>query len=548
LKEVPMKKIPIGIDDFKKIRENDIYYVDKTKYIEEILVDASEVKLFTRPRRFGKTLNMSMLKYFFDIKNKEENKKLFQNLYIEKSDFFEEQGAYPVVYISLKGIKADTWESSFFLIKSLISSIYNEFEYIREKLNESQLDSFNKVWLKKDDGEYRNALKNLTSFLYEYYKKEVILLIDEYDSPLINAYEHGYYDEAIIFFQVFYGEALKTNPYLRMGIMTGIIRVIKAGIFSDLNNLKVYSILEKEYSDFYGFTQEEVEKALKNFNIEYELPEVKAWYDGYRFGNSDVYNPWSILNFIQSEELRPYWIETSGNFLINNILKNVSTETIEVLENLFNGISMEENISGNSDLSILMGEDEIWELLLFSGYLTIDEKIGESYEDIYTLRLPNREVKEFFRKKFIDVNFGESTFRKSMEALKKNNIKDFEKYLQNILLKSASFHDTKSEIFYHGLILGMMFYLDRDYIVKSNEESGLGRYDVSIEPRNKNNRAYILEFKVTKNEQDLEKESKEAIEQIISKKYDTSLKDRGVKGIVFLGIAFCGKLVKVNYR
>ena len=543
-----MKKIPIGIDDFKKIRENNYYYIDKTNFIEEIGKNVGKTLLFTRPRRFGKTLNMSMLKYFFDIKNKEENKKLFQDLYIEKSDFFQEQGAYPVVYISLKGIKADTWESSFFLIKSLISSIYNEFEYIREKLNESQLDSFNKVWLKKDDGEYRNALKNLTSFLHEYYKKEVILLIDEYDSPLINAYEHGYYDEAIVFFQVFYGEALKTNPYLRMGIMTGIIRVIKAGIFSDLNNLKVYSILEKEYSDFYGFTQEEVEKALKDFNIEYELPEVKAWYDGYRFGNSDVYNPWSILNFIQSEELRPYWIETSGNFLINNILKNVSTETIEILENLFNGTSMEENISGNSDLSILMGEDEIWELLLFSGYLTIDEKIGESYEDIYTLRLPNREVKEFFRKKFIDVNFGESTFRKSMEALKKNNIKDFEKYLQNILLKSASFHDTKSEIFYHSLILGMMFYLDRDYIVKSNEESGLGRYDVSIEPRNKNNRAYILEFKVTKNEQDLEKESKEAIEQIISKKYDTSLKERGVKGIVFLGIAFCGKLVKVNYR
>ena len=403
-----MKKIPIGIDDFKKIRENNYYYIDKTKFIEEIGKNVGKTLLFTRPRRFGKTLNMSMLKYFFDIKNKEENKKLFQNLYIEKSDFFKEQGAYPVVYISLKGIKADTWESSFFLIKSLISSIYNEFEYIREKLNESQLDSFNKVWLKKDDGEYRNALKNLTSFLYEYYKKEVILLIDEYDSPLINAYEHGFYDEAVLFFKLFYGEALKTNPYLRMGIMTGIIRVIKAGIFSDLNNLKVYSILEKEYSDFYGFTQEEVEKALKNFNIEYELPEVKAWYDGYRFGNSDVYNPWSILNFIQSEELRPYWIETSGNFLINDILKNVSTETIEILEHLFNGISMEENISGNSDLSVLMGEDEIWELLLFSGYLTIDEKIGESYEDIYTLRLPNREVKEFFRKKFIDVNFGVS--------------------------------------------------------------------------------------------------------------------------------------------
>ena len=543
-----MKKIPIGIDDFKKIRENDYYYIDKTNFIEEIGKNVGKTLLFTRPRRFGKTLNMSTLKYFFDIKNKEENKKLFQDLYIEKSDFFQEQGAYPVVYISLKGIKADTWENCLSGIKTLLRELYEEYSFIKEKLSLSEQIEYDKIWLKKEDGEYRNALKNLTSFLYEYYKKEVILLIDEYDSPLINAYEHGYYDKAIVFFQVFYGEALKTNPYLRMGIMTGIIRVIKAGIFSDLNNLKVYSILEKEYSDFYGFTQEEVEKALKDFNIEYELPEVKAWYDGYRFGNSDVYNPWSILNFIQSEELRPYWIETSGNFLINNILKNVSTETIEILENLFNGISMEENISGNSDLSVLMGEDEIWELLLFSGYLTIDEKIGESYEDIYTLRLPNREVKEFFRKKFIDVNFGESTFRKSMEALKKNNIKDFEKYLQNILLKSASFHDTKSEIFYHGLILGMMFYLDRDYIVKSNEESGLGRYDVSIEPRNKNNRAYILEFKVTKNEEDLEKESKEAIEQIISKKYDVSLKERGLKEIVFLGIAFCGKLLKVNYR
>ena len=543
-----MKKIPIGIDDFKKIRENNYYYIDKTKFIEEIGKNVGKTLLFTRPRRFGKTLNMSMLKYFFDIKNKEENKKLFQNLYIEKSDFFEEQGAYPVVYISLKGIKADTWENCLSGIKTLLRELYEEYSFIKEKLSLSEQIEYDKIWLKKDDGEYRNALKNLTSFLYEYYKKEVILLIDEYDSPLINAYEHGYYDEAIVFFQVFYGEALKTNPYLRMGIMTGIIRVIKAGIFSDLNNLKVYSILEKEYSDFYGFTQEEVEKALKNFNIEYELPEVKAWYDGYRFGNSDVYNPWSILNFIQSEELRPYWIETSGNFLINDILKNVSTETIEILEHLFNGISMEENISGNSDLSVLMKEDEIWELLLFSGYLTIDEKIGESYEDVYTLRLPNREVKEFFRKKFIDVNFGESTFRKSMEALKKNNIKDFVDIFQNLLYKSTSFHDTKSEIFYHGLILGMMFYLDRDYIVKSNEESGLGRYDVSIEPRNKNNRAYILEFKVTKNEEDLEKESKEAIEQIISKKYDTSLKERGLKEIIFLGIAFCGKLLKVNYR
>ena len=544
-----MKRLAIGVSDFKKIIEGDFYYFDKTKFIEEIIKDGSEVKLFARPRRFGKTLNMSMLKYFFDIENKEENKKIFKDLYIEKTEAFKEQGQYPVIFLSLKDLKALTWEEMEEKITVILSELFSEYNYLINELVETDSDKFKKIINENANlSNLGRSLKFLTKILYEKYNKKVVVLIDEYDSPLVSAYINGYYEKAKDFFKTFYSTVLKDNSYLQMGVLTGIIRVIKAGIFSDLNNLKVYSILEKEYSDFYGFTQEEVEKALKNFNIEYELPEVKAWYDGYRFGNSDVYNPWSILNFIQSEELRPYWIETSGNFLINDILKNVSTETIEILEHLFNGISMEENISGNSDLSVLMGENEIWELLLFSGYLTIDEKIGESYEDIYTLRLPNREVKEFFRKKFIDVNFGESTFRKSMEALKKNNIKDFEKYLQNILLKSTSFHDTKSEIFYHGLILGMMFYLDRDYIVKSNEESGLGRYDVSIEPRNKNNRAYILEFKVTKNEEDLEKESKEAIEQIISKKYDVSLKDRGVKEIVFLGIAFCGKLLKVNYR
>ena len=544
-----MKRLAIGVSDFKKIIEGDFYYFDKTKFIEEIIKDGSEVKLFARPRRFGKTLNMSMLKYFFDIENKEENKKIFKDLYIEKTEAFKEQGQYPVIFLSLKDLKASTWEEMEEKITIILSELFSEYNYLINELVETDSDKFKKIINENANlSNLGRSLKFLTKILYEKYNKKVVVLIDEYDSPLVSAYINGYYEKAKDFFKTFYSTVLKDNSYLQMGVLTGIIRVIKAGIFSDLNNLKEYSILEKEYSDFYGFTQEEVEKALKNFNIEYELPEVKAWYDGYRFGNSDVYNPWSILNFIQSEELRPYWIETSGNFLINDILKNVSTETIEILENLFNGISVEENISGNSDLSVLMREDEIWELLLFSGYLTIDEKIGESYEDVYTLRLPNREVKEFFRKKFIDVNFGESTFRKSMEALKKNNIKDFEKYLQNILLKSTSFHDTKSEIFYHGLILGMMFYLDRDYIVKSNEESGLGRYDVSIEPRNKNNRAYILEFKVTKNEEDLEKESKEAIEQIISKKYDVSLKDRGVKEIVFLGIAFCGKLLKVNYR
>ena len=540
-----MKKLPIGIDDFKKLIEKNAYYIDKTKYIEKILDDISEVKLFIRPRRFGKTLNMLTLKYFFDIENKEENRKLFKNLYIEKSEYFKEQGQYPVIFISLKGLKEKTWENCFNEIKVLLRGLYENFTFIRDALSSSEQLEFDKIWLKKDDGEYTNALKNLTSFLYKYYKKEVILLIDEYDAPLINAYEYGYYDEAILFFKVFYGEALKTNLYLRTGIMTGIIRVIKAGIFSDLNNLKIYSILDKEYSDFFGFTQEEVKKALEDFNIEYELPEVKSWYDGYKFGNSEVYNPWSILNFLQHRELEAYWVKTSSNFLIKEALKNVNLDVKESLENLFNGENVEEVITGNSDLSSLLSYHDIWELLLFSGYLTINKKIDKK---LYSLRLPNREIKELFKDEFIDISFGESQFIKTMESLKRNKLEDFEKNLQKILLNSTSYQDTKNEDFYHGLILGMTLYLDSQYYVTSNKESGLGRYDVTIEPKNKNNKGYILEFKVTKNEEDLEKEAKQAIEQIISKKYDVSLKERGIKDIIILGVAFCGKLIKVSYK
>ena len=540
-----MKKIPIGVDNFKKLIENNAYYIDKTKFIADILNDAAEVKLFTRPRRFGKTLNMSTLKYFFDIQNKDENRKLFNGLDIEKSQYISEQGKYPVIFISMKGIKAPNWEDYLFQIKTLIKELYNEFSFIREILNKSELDSFDKIWLKKDDGEYSNALKNLTAYLYKYYKKEVILLIDEYDNPLITAYEYHYYDDALPFFKVFYGEALKTNPYLKMGAMTGIIRVIKAGIFSDLNNLRVYSILSKQYSDFFGFTQNEVENALEDFNIEYELPDVKIWYDGYKFGNSEVYNPWSILNFLEDRELEAYWVGTSNNFLINDILKNTNSEINDSLEKLFNRERIEEIITGNSDLSSLFSYHEIWELLLFSGYLTIDKKIDRK---LYSLRIPNKEINELFKDEFINVNFGESLFRNTMEALKKNKIYSFEKYLQNILLKSTSYYDTSNEDFYHGLILGMTLYLDRDYYVTSNRESGLGRYDVIVEPKNRNNRGYILEFKVAKIEKDLEKVSKEAIEQIIDKKYDTQLKERGIKDITLLGIAFFGKILKVSHK
>ena len=408
-----MKKgIGIGVEDFSEVIKENCYYIDKTKWIGEILEDKSKIKLFTRPRRFGKTLNMSMLKYFFDIENKEENKKLFSELDIEKSEYMSEQGQYPVIFISLKSIKAKTWEEAIQEIRLLVLELFSEYKYLLEDLDEYDLPRFKKYLMGNADfSELKNALLFLTRILFHKYKKEVILLIDEYDSPLISAYEHHYYSDAIAFFKVFYGEALKTNQYLKMGVMTGIIRVIKAGIFSDLNNLNVYSILENEYSEFFGFNQDEVEETLEYFDVKYELFDVKAWYDGYKFGDSDVYNPWSILKFLKSKKIGSHWIDTSGNFLINQILKNTDSEIMETLENLFNGETAEENIGGNSDLSSLLGQEEIWELLLFSGYLTIDKKIGEDYEDVYSLRLPNREVREFFRKKFIDVNFGESSYR-----------------------------------------------------------------------------------------------------------------------------------------
>ena len=540
-----MKRLAIGIDDFRKIIKEDCYYVDKTKFIEAVLEDASNVKLFTRPRRFGKTLNMSMLKYFFDVRDSEENRKLFNGLDIEKSRYINEQGKYPTILISLKSIKYETWEESLEQLKSLISNLYNEFEYIRESLNESEIELFNDIWFKKENGEYANSLKNLTSFLYKYYKKEVILLIDEYDIPLITAHKYGYYDEIINFYKIFLGEALKTNQYLKMGVLTGIIRVIRTGIFSDLNNLKVYSILEKKYSDFFGFTEEEVKEALQSFDIEEELVNVRYWYDGYKFGDSELYNPWSIINFLDGRELKNYWVGTSENFLIKNILENSTSRTNEILDKLFNEEEVEEAITGTSDLSILMDSKEVWELLLFSGYLTVKEKLDD---DIYSLKLPNMEVKKLFKKEFINVHFGISLFRKTMEALKNLNFNDFEKYFQEIMLKSTSNWDTSKEAFYHGLSLGMLSYLDNDYYVTSNFEAGFGRYDVVLEPKNRNDRAFILEFKVAEAENKLEKLSKEAIKQIEEKKYDINLKSKEIKEITSVGIAFYGKKLKVSYK
>ena len=544
-----MKRLAIGLSDFKHLIEEDFYYFDKTKFIEEIIEDGSQVKLFARPRRFGKTLNMSMLKYFFDIENKEENKKIFKDLYIEKTEAFKEQGQYPVIFLSLKDLKALTWEQMEKAIKSAISRLFSEYKYLLNDLDKFDTLTFENILLKNTELEdLKEALKFLTRILYEKYNKKVVVLIDEYDSPLVSAYINGYYEKAKDFFKTFYSTVLKDNSYLQMGVLTGIIRVIKAGIFSDLNNLSTYTILSDVYTDSYGLTEEEVEKSLKYYGIEQEISNVKDWYDGYKFGDSEVYNPWSILNFLQYKELRAYWVDTSGNDLIKDVLKKITKNTIEALERLFNGEGLKQNISGTSDLSKLLSEDELWELMLFSGYLTVEEKIDHKN---YVLRLPNKEVKELFKDTFLEKYFGRgSKLLYLMEALTENRIDEYEERLQEILLTSVSYNDTKkgNEAFYHGLIMGMGLYLEGEYITKSNIESGLGRYDFVIEPKNKTKRAYIMEFKSTDSIEKLEEVSKEALEQIENKKYDVSLKQNGVKDITYMGIAFCGKQIKISYK
>ena len=544
-----MKRIGIGVSDFKHLIEEDFYYFDKTKFIDEIIQDGAQVKLFTRPRRFGKTLNMSMLKYFFDIKKADENRKLFRDLYIEKTDSFKEQGQYPVVFLSLKDLKATTWEEMERKIIITLSDFLSEYEYLLNELTGINFENLKNIIYKEagiDD--LTTTLKFLTKILYEKYNKKIVVLVDEYDSPLVSAYINGYYERAKNFFKTFYSLVLKDNNYLQMGILTGIIRVIKAGIFSDLNNLRTYTILSDDYTDSYGLTEEEVEKSLKDYGIEAEISKVKDWYDGYKFGDSEVYNPWSILNFLQDKKLRAYWVDTSGNDLINNVLKMRNKNIITALERLFNGEGLRQNISGTSDLSKILSDDEIWELLLFSGYLTVEEKINQ---DNYILRLPNKEVKSLFRKTFIETYIARgSKLSFLMESLIENKIEDYEENLQEVLLASVSYNDTKkgNEAFYHGLIMGMGLYLEGEYITKSNIESGLGRYDFLIEPKNKSKRAFIMEFKSTDSIEKLEEVSKEALKQIEDKKYDISLKQNGIKEITYIGIAFCGKQIRISYR
>ena len=555
-------KLPVGISDFKDVIENNYYYFDKTKFIENILEDGSKVKLFTRPRRFGKTLNISMLKYFFNVKNKDENKKLFENLEISKSEYFEKQGNYPVISISFRNYGEENWDDGLKTIKGILKRVYAEYKFLTEKMDDIEIEEFNSVRRGLDSVEWEASLLNLSKYLYEYYGKKVIVLIDEYDQPIINSYIKGNYEKVISFFKSFYGLVLKDNEYLEMGVMTGILRVAKENIFSGLNNLEVHTILDDEFTEYFGIMENEVEKSVEDFGLEYELKDVQKWYNGYLFGNRQVYNPWSIINFLKNGKLKPYWVNTSGNGLIKLYLKKLRDTIFDDFTKLLDKKNILKIINDNMTFGNLEAnfEKNIWNLFFHSGYLTLAEKYNGN--DVY-LKIPNEEILKMFSEMFIEVYFESyEKFLYMSDALRKGDISNFKKYLKEILLENTGIFDvsgTYKEQFYHELMLGLILTLKNEYEITSNNFAGKGRYDLLLKPKNilEGKEGIIIELKIingTENlsndkiHEKLEKECEIALNQIDEKEYGFILKNAGIERMLKIGIAFLGKEFEIKFR
>ena len=537
-----MKPIGIGIDDFGTIIKENCFYIDKTKFIEEVEENKTQVQLITRPRRFGKTLNMSMLKYFYNIENREENRKLFSNLYIENSQIFLEQGKYPVIFLSFKDIKAEN-------LDSMYSELFDNYKFLRKNLDERAIEIFDSIWKEKIGANYSNSLKFLCKCLYEYYNQEVILLIDEYDTPIISAYEYGYYDKIKTFFTTMYGSALKGNLSLKKAVVTGIMRISKENIFSGLNNIKVNSILESSFSQYFGLTEEEVEQSLRDYGIEYKLEEIQTWYNGYNFGGTRVYNPFSITSYLDSKKIMPYWVNTSSNTLINKILKEANNSIFKELSKLFQGGVIEKTIDIYSNFNELKNTEQIWYLLTNAGYLT---PVKEIDYDKYSLKIPNEEVHYFFERDFIKSFLGgRDDFDSVLRYFLDGDFENFSYELEKILLTNVSCFDFSAnadEGYYHVFILGMMLALRREYYVRSNKEAGRGRFDLVLEPKDKRKNGFVIEFKAPNSEKSLEKESEEALSQIIKNRYDVELRERGIENIYYVGMAFYKRDFKLVWK
>ena len=547
------KGIAIGESDFKSIVERNDYYFDKTQWIEELIKDSARTKLFTRPRRFGKTLNMTTLKYFFTMKNAEENKKLFEGLDISKSEYFKYQGQYPVLFLSLKDIKKSSWETCFSTIKRMIRSLYSEYKDVQECLDELELEDFKNIYFGKEEAYYSTSLRFLCECIYKHYGKKVILLIDEYDTPLVAANMYEYFEgEARDFFRDFYSTVLKDNEYLEMAVLTGIVRVAKENIFSGLNNLEVYDIFNPKYPSYFGLTQKEVESALKYYEVDFEIDKVRDWYDGYKFGGIEIYNPWSITKYLKYKELGAYWVNTSDNLLIYDTLKKGDLEIIEDLKQLIERKELVKSLDkGFSFEDLKISPGYIWSLMVASGYLRVVRKLNDDpFSTDYVVDIPNLEILSFFEKDFIrrfmkDPDY----FRELIDSLVKGNMYRFEERLKYIFMTSPSHFDFKQEeANYHLFILGMLIQLKREYKVKSNLETGYGRTDVLVLPYDKNKLGFVFEFKVSKNIEELETKAEEALKQIDEKNYEIIMQDEKIEHYFKIGISFYKKDLAIKYE
>lgn len=548
--------LPVGTTNYKKICE-DSYYVDKTLLIKEILDEKVNVALFTRPRRFGKTLNMDMLRTFFE-KTAEDTGRYFQDkkIWQQGEKYTSHQGQYPVIFLSLKDIKARKWQYAFDALKYIISVEYMRHSELKRssELEEADIELYNRI-VKNQAGymEYVFSLQALSRMLHQHHKQAPVIIIDEYDTPIQEGFVNGYYDDAVEFIRSFFSAALKDNPHARQIVMTGILRIAKESIFSGLNNIRVFSVLDKKFSEFFGFTTSEVQQMAAYYEQTDKLPELKAWYDGYKFGDTEIFNPWSVINYFSNNcQAMPYWVQTSANTIIQDILKTYNDDTYRNLHALLGKTEVQSIVRTNIIYPKLKEpQTNILGFLLMTGYLkSTGTELDARGDYICRLSIPNKEIKTIYYNEILSLlteDIGENTVMNLANALYDKDAAKIKEALNKFMLKTISYYDNLKENYYHGLMLGLLAIGESNYDIRSNRESGLGRYDIQLIPKKSALPGIIIEVKAADKDAgvELSKLAQTALKQIDEKKYDTELCAQGVNDIIKYGVAFKGKTVEI---